>query len=311
MYSEINKKMEQAKQGILTLNKIDAMLIQLKKDSIELNKKAAQLKSIYEKENLDEQKLNKFSMLTAFYTMLGTLQEHRKKEQAEALVAKLKYNQALKDLQYIEKQIVILSSKRMIYKDSPRLYEELYKLKKQQIVEENSDNGLRVLALSDQINHSKGRIKELNESLKAGKETLESIQKVMTHVLRAADIGLFDVLGGGFFANISKYNTIEAANNELENAHNLMLEFRKELADVTLDKIDIEIGGFTMFLDIFIDGLLTDLFAQSKIYETRDNVKKAESDVKAIIEKLEYDLETEIQKVDIFEKEMNELIAAA
>ena len=67
MYLELNKKLDEAQQKIYRLNKIDAMLEDLRSDEKELRHKVFELKEILDKENLDVEKLDSTNIVSIFY----------------------------------------------------------------------------------------------------------------------------------------------------------------------------------------------------------------------------------------------------
>ena len=66
--------------------------------------------------------------------MLGKLEEQVDKERREALAAKLKYSQAVKDLEDVKYQIAKLSSERLNYVNCQQEYDLLYAEKKEQLM---------------------------------------------------------------------------------------------------------------------------------------------------------------------------------
>ena len=119
MNSELNKKLDEAQQKIYRLNKIDSILKELRNDETELNHKVYELKKVLDKENLDVEKLNKKNIVSIFYSVTGKLEEKKCEEQREALSAKLKYDQANYDLEYIKTEI----SKLIEEKETTRVYQ--------------------------------------------------------------------------------------------------------------------------------------------------------------------------------------------
>jgi len=108
VYTEINEKLELVRQGIARLNKIHSMISQLEAELGPLEQKECELKKALEKENLDVEKLENRSFSSVLYSILGSLEKHIEKENAEALAAKLKYDQALRDVEDIEHKISAL-----------------------------------------------------------------------------------------------------------------------------------------------------------------------------------------------------------
>jgi len=56
MYTEINRQLEEAQQGIYRLRKIDSILRELQDEQLSLEGKLSELKGIWDEENLDVEK---------------------------------------------------------------------------------------------------------------------------------------------------------------------------------------------------------------------------------------------------------------
>ena len=82
----------------------------------------------------------------------------------------------------------------------------------------------------------------------------------------ARNWGIVDLLGGGLITNLIKHNRMGGAMREVEQIQPLLRQLSKELNEISLpDDADMDIGDFAVFADFFFDGLLADLYVQSKI----------------------------------------------
>jgi len=98
MNTDINERLHQAQWGIMRLHKIDSILKQLKSEQMKLARQEHELKAVLSKEYDDIQKLENTSLISIFYSILGSLDEHVEKERKDILAAKLKLDQNAKDL---------------------------------------------------------------------------------------------------------------------------------------------------------------------------------------------------------------------
>lgn len=288
MNSVINEKIEQAQQGIARLHKIDSMIQHLKSEQSQLENKAAELKAILEKENYDVEKIENRSIASVFYSMLGKLEEQVEKERREALSAKLKYDQAVKDLEDVQYQISKLSAERLNYVNCQQEYDTLYANKKEQLMKEGGESARKLLELTNKMNSEKINFKKIKEAVFAGKKVLDSLDRILKSLDSAKGWGTWDILGGGLISDIEKHSNIDDAKAETENTQKLLREFHSELTDIRISSdIDINIGGFAKFADFFFDGLIADWFMQSRINESRENVLEVKSQVINVVTKLE------------------------
>lgn len=309
MYNEINEKMEQAQQGIARLQKIDSMIRQLEAEQEQLECREKELKAVLEKENYDVEKIENRSIASIFHSILGNLDEHIEKERKEALAAKLKYDQVIKDLEDIGRKLSQLSSERLDYADCQREYEQLYVRKKEALMQEKGVAAQKILELEDKINSAKINLKEIKEAAAAGNNVLDSLNNALTSLDKAAGWGTWDLLGGGFISDLAKHSNIDGAKEEIENTQRLLRQFKTELADISIDSgIAIETGGFAKFADFFFDGLIADWFMQSRINESRESVSRVKGQVLSVLEKLGRMEARENANIKSFEAEAGALV---
>ncbi|QAT50425.1 hypothetical protein EQM14_12000 [Caproiciproducens sp. NJN-50] len=312
MDSAINEKIRSAQQGIARLHKIDAVLQDLQNQQSQLNRKAAGLKVVLEKENCDVDKMENKSIASVFYSLFGKLEERVEKEQAEAFAAKLKYDQAIRDLDNIQDQISKLSAERLNYVNCQRDFDALYADKKERIVKESGASAQKILELSNQINSERINLKEIEEAASAGKEALASLDRIQNSLGHAEGWGTWDLLGGGLISDLAKHSHIDDAKEETENAQRLLRQFHAELADVRIrSDIHIETGGFAKFADFFFDGLIADWFMQSKIDQSQESVSHVQSQVRDAVQRLESMRSQANSNIGKIEAEMESLIITA
>jgi len=312
MYTEINKQLEEAQQGVFRLHKIDSMLKGLKDEQLSLERKVSELKATLDKEELDVKKLEGNSLAGVFYFVLGRLEERLENEKKEALGAKLKYDQAVRDLEDVKHEISKLCSERMNYMDCERKYESLYAAKRDMLIKSDPDRAQKLLDLTEQLNKSKNALKEIREAISAGRSVLSSLEKAMGSLDSAEGWGVWDMLGGGLISDLAKHSHIDDAKYEAEQAQILLRRFRSELADIKIgDDIHIETGGFAKFADFFFDGLIADWFMQSKIKNSQESVSQAKSQVQSVLSKLSSLESRESSRIKKVETEIKELITKA
>ncbi|HQI15725.1 MAG TPA: hypothetical protein PLL37_02085 [Bacillota bacterium] len=312
MYTEINKRLEEAQQGVFRLYKIDSMLKGLKDEQLSLERKVSELKAILDKEDLDVKKLEGNSLAGIFYSVLGRLEERLENEKKEALGAKLKYDQAVRDLEDVKHEISKLCSERGNYMDCERKYESLYAAKRDMLIKSDPDRAQKLLNLTEQLNNSKNALKEIREAISAGRSVISSLEKAMSSLNSAEGWGVWDMLGGGLISDLAKHSHIDNAKYEAEQAQILLRRFRAELADIRIrEDIHIETGGFAKFADFFFDGLIADWFMQSKIKNSHESVSRVKSQVQSVLSELSSLESRESSRIRKVETEIDELITKA
>lgn len=240
------------------------------------------------------------------------MDEHVETERREALAAKLRYDQAIIDIEDIKYQISKLSSERLGYVDCQKEYNDLYAQKKEELMRGNGETVQEILDLTDKANLTRIDLKETKEAISAGGEVLDSLDSVLNSLESAEGWGTWDILGGGLLSDLAKHSHIDDAKEEAENIHKLLRQFKTELTDISITSdIVIETEGFAKFADFFFDGLIADWFMQSKINESHESAQTVKSQVQSVVGKLEYMITQQNTKIESLETEISELIVKA
>ncbi|WP_455684193.1 hypothetical protein [Thomasclavelia sp.] len=125
------------------------------------------------------------------------------------------------------------------------------------------------------------RKKEVDEAIGAIDYTLGHLIEAQKYLHSASNWGVFDILGGGFFATMIKHEKIDDAKEALMMAKDSIKSLKKELLDVNeVIDVDLKLNDFLKLADYFFDGIVADWMVQSKI-------KDAQTQVDQAIEKLE------------------------
>ncbi len=287
MYTSINEELSQSLKDYYRAQKIDAMLEELTKDTYVLDEKVNSLKAMHEKENRDYEKMTSVSVSSIFYSVLGKLEDRTEKEYREALDAELKYNNAVQELAGVWEQINKLKAERERYRGVKAKYEELYKRKLQMLMSENSLTAQNIMELNSRMERSRNNMTEIDEAMSVGGRILNELDYAMKSLNDAEGWGVWDMVGGGFLADMAKHSHIDDAGGAINRIQSLIREFKTELADVSISEdIHMEISGFSKFADFFFDGLISDWFMQSKINATQDSVSKSYRQVSDVMDKL-------------------------
>jgi len=131
--------------------------------------------------------------------------------------------------------------------------------------------------------------KEVNEAISAGEHALLSLRKTQQYLSSAENWGIVDIFGGGLVTNLIKHSKLDQAKQYMELARRDLQRFQKELDDVDEYLPDIDISGLVTFADFFFDGLVADVFVQSKISEAQKQISKAIYQVESIVNRLRHE----------------------
>ena len=309
MFEELNKEMEELKQGINRLRKSDYMLQSLNDQLRELESNKIKLEVELDREELDVENLNKKNLTTIFYSVLGSREKQLEKERQEVLAARLKLEDNLKQIEDLKFQIAKLRQERKQYQNNEVLYNQLYQKKYDRLKSGGNPYYQKIMELEEGTRNCKASLKEIKEAVTAGNRVMDQIKNAESSLNSAEGWGTWDVLGGGFLTDMMKHSHIDDAREAVSKIQSLLNSFRTELADVTIHAdIQIQIEGFAKFADFFFDGLISDWIIQSRINDSLESVQRVKAEVSSVLSKLEQmeaGVNTELNRLN---RELSELI---
>jgi chromosome segregation ATPase len=312
MFDSINRQLEEAQEGILRKQKIQAMVNELENERSLLRSKESELKAALDKEDVDVEKLEGKSLAHIFHIVLGNLDEHLEKERREALTARLKYDLAIRDLENVNLQIEKLVSEMQQYNACQHEFEQLYEKKKEMLMQTNNVAADKIMELSVRLTKLDHHRKEIREAMDAGSAVIENLNSTLESLNSAEGWGTWDLLGGGLLSDLAKHSHIDDAKADAERAQEALLHFRTELTDVRIDNnIHFETDGFAKFADFFFDGLIADWSMQSRIHDSQDSVENVRNQVQSVVYKLNSMDQADQQQAEQIKKEIKNLITNA
>ncbi len=245
----------------------------------ELENSFAQLSKLEDqlvKELRDIEGLEKMSITSVFYKILGSQDEQLEKERQEYLTVSLKHKELKKDIELLEYEHKILSSK---VQEIGGLEANLEQLKKQRLQEIlSTDDHLRrqLTGIHREMDDIQGELEELKQANSAGDTALRAIGEVIKHLKDAEHWGNWDMMNkqGAYYSQM-KHNAIDRAMNAAQQAKHKLTLFDRELIDVNIEQtqLHIKLDGFGRFMDIFFDNLISDWVIQRKIKNALNNVE--------------------------------------
>lgn len=139
------------------------------------------------------------------------------------------------------------------------------------------------------------RLKELQEAKEAADVVINTVDKAIKSMEKAASWGLFDTFFGGFLSSAIKRWNIEDANNEIKYIAVALQSLNSELADVGID-LPKEVSNTTTdyIFDVWINNIFTDIFVQTKISDSLNSLKSFREKIVKIREKVTNELSSYI-----------------
>lgn len=249
--------------------------------------RADELAQVLAKERRDVEELEGMSLKGLWLRITGDREVRLSKEEAEALAAQAKYDQALRDVEDAQARLAELERQLDQVPDCSAEREAALEEKRSLLRSAGGPAGERIAALEEEIARRRGRIKELQEATAAGEEVLSCLDAADGSLDEAEGLGTWDILGGGTFVTMMKHNTLDEARDYVDQAQRAMSRFRTELADVDLiASAQVSIGDFATFADYFFDGFFADMAVQEQIEQSRSSVVQAVHEVERVLRQL-------------------------
>lgn len=295
MFSEISERLVQVIEKKRLKEKIELDLHQVEQSLAEKSKSVETLKEQLRREQVDVEKLEKLSLSSLFYRVLGSREQQVEKERQEMLAAQLKYQQAARALEELQADRAGLERRLVELRDVEEDYSALMTRKEELLRQSNPEIAAHLLRLTEQVANGQAETREIDEAIGAARGVHAALERVIASLESAEGWGTWDMLGGGLLSTMAKHSEIDDARAAVEEVQARMNRFNRELADVQRSmEVRIDIGTLDTFADFFFDGLIMDWVVQSKIQDSLAQAKQAQSKISRAAEDLQH-LRTRVQ----------------
>lgn len=130
--------------------------------------------------------------------------------------------------------------------------------------------------------------KEKQEALDAGYAAMDALEEARDYLDSARKWGIVDTLSNkGFIFGMIKHSKMRDAEACIQNAQNALVRFNNELSDLDLSGINVDTHDLLGIADIFFDGIVADLFMQSRIKDAQYQVDRAIDEIQRILDRIE------------------------
>ena len=235
------------------------------------------------KENKDVEKLKSISFTSFLAYIHKNKEECLAKEEQEALQAAFKLRQLEEDEKILIQKINEMTEE---IKSEVDIRKELAELELKEKAK-NSPYGEELFTQRDKVRSLAVNYKEIIEAVNAGNIVLDDLNQALSSLQSAESWGLFDIFAGGGIPTYIKHSHLDTAQDHLAKLKIHMDNFRKEVADVKDIVIgDVKLSTGLMVADYVFDNIFMDLFIQSKITSSKDQVNEAIENTNKILKEL-------------------------
>lgn len=285
-------------QTIEEIRQIDNVNRRVKESEKELSEASIILNKLslsMDKELTDLEEMESMSMKAVFYKVLGSKEEQLEKERQEYLQASLKFNEQKDKIELLEFELGILNKK---LRSKDQLITNLARLKKQrenEILNSSPQKANELLNISRTVDNNILKQRAITEALNAGKKCLATISEIISEMKNAQHWGKWDMYGGrGRQAGYRKHSSIDRAKNLANIANHELRKFMRELQESGeyVEGFQINIEGFSSFMDMFFDNLITDWIMQQKIVNSLNMMHSNHDKIARILNSIQHKLES-------------------
>ncbi len=259
----------------------------------------------------DIEKLEKMSITSVFYKVLGSQEEQLEKQRQEYLAVSLKHKELKKDIEILEYEHKIISGKVQEIGGLEAQLEDLKKIRLQEILKTDDKLRRQITGIHREMDDIRGELEELRQANSAGDACLRAIAEVIKHLKDAEHWGNWDMMNkkGAYYSQM-KHNAIDRAMNAAQQAKHKLKIFDRELVDVNIEQtqLHIKIDGFGRFIDIFFDNLISDWVIQRKIKNALNNVDATFDKIKRYVLVIEKEMSIMQGNLKILEGDINEVL---
>lgn len=269
METNLNDRLAKAIEDKHLKIKLEGDLQVVEAELVEITAQVKALKSQLEKEQVDVERLERTSLTTLFYQMLGSRDEQLAKERQELLAAQLRYQQSKHQLDALAYDREGLARRLAGLAGAEDAYQAAKAEKERTILASGQSTARELLELSERVAGLKAAAKEFDEAITAGKEVLYALEEVIGSLESAESWGVWDLLGGGILSSAIKHSRVDEAREQIAEVQVQMGRFQRELADVQRSAdLSVTISEFERFADFILDGLIFDWVVQAKIVDS-------------------------------------------
>lgn len=107
------------------------------------------------------------------------------------------------------------------------------------------------------------------------KQIMPLIDQAEAKFKSARNWGFIDIFGGGLITDLIKHSKLNSASYDMNEIANLLSQLQRQLNGLTIPTdYRMRMGGFSSFGDFVFDGAVFDIYMQTKIMSSLDQVRQ-------------------------------------
>jgi hypothetical protein len=256
--------------------------------------------------------LEKLGVKSIFYKVLGNKEEQLEKERQEYLQVTLQYKEINNSIEVIEFEKNILDKKLVVIDELENELEELKKVREKEILSRPGNLRNELKLIFNKMDNLQKYSVELGEATLLGERTIQSLEVINSHMIKAKDWGTGDMVQGsrGRYQKTVKCNAIDRAMNEISRTKLLLRNFNEELSDIgySNQRLALQVENIARFPGIIFDNLISDWIVQNKIKSVLSTLGNLMDEVQLIMKSLVKDKTNSQDEFDDLDLQKNRLL---
>ena len=290
----MDQRLKNLKQAIQTataarqrLSQLNAQVEDLHRQRAELQTKVEETAEVFHKEQEDVENLEHVSLKALLLSLTGNKEERLDQERREALAAKCEHDQAVAHLACLEERLIALIQERDRLRQAPQQLDALWEKMAELVKDLGGPRSEKLVELDWELEQIDRQLAEWNKAVSTGEHAKHLLKQIQYDLDSARDYGTWDILGGGMIVTMAKHDRLDSAQSSILAVQRTLSEFRTQLADIRDWQVpSVEIGEFAAFADYFLDGLISDLYIQSRIKEAQEEISGIAMNLTAVLRTL-------------------------
>lgn len=307
-----DKELEQLRIRIAKRQEHQRVLGQLRQQEAHWRGEVSARQAQLEKEEKDVARLERITLASVWASLRGTKEEKLDREQAEAWSARLKWQEAERQLEEICAEIADREARVTADANCQAEYEALLREKEQVYREKDPILAAKLAELEQRQLEITGQWKELDEAVVAGRQALYQIDAALHKLDTAEGLSSWDMWGGGLWTDMLKYESMEEAQALMAQVQSGLRRYQAELADVAeTARLELEVDGTLSVMDVFFDNIFADWAVRDQILRSTDQLWDVKGKVSDLQRGLEDRLASAEEKLTNLRAEKDELVRTA
>lgn len=130
-------------------------------------------------------------------------------------------------------------------------------------------------------------VSNVNAAKNTIRQILPLIDEAEQKFKSARNWGFLDIFGGGLLVDLIKHSKINSAGNIMNDISYLLGQLQNQLQNVRIPTdYKMQTGGFSTFADFLFDGAIFDIYMQSKIMNSIDEIRRLRNRLYSLMDML-------------------------